>query len=329
MITLSEIVVAGLLEAFVILLVALVLVLLVNHRLHKRRSSLATQLSQLKDTTVFLLDKVNEYSQHTYAFFLDKAVAEAKADSEQLLDSSDTSFTSEQSEVEKAALIRYLLLEAERSAEQEPDHQAKTELRASKLKAIVHDLAASNQQESIPENTALIDDPEFKSKWGHLCDAAIELIATRSNSSEEDLIDIIRVINADLDLDEIMMPAKKEQHGDVVHVREEADRSKELIAKLLAERNAAEAEISMKVTELERLQRYLKESEWCMNQLDEDYQKARAEIKKLKEASENSSEASEMDDLIQKYNRESSEMLVCIETLEQENSDLKSQLGLQ
>jgi hypothetical protein len=44
--TLSEIVVAGLLEALVIMLVALVLVLLINHRLHKKQSCHAAASAQ-------------------------------------------------------------------------------------------------------------------------------------------------------------------------------------------------------------------------------------------------------------------------------------------
>jgi hypothetical protein len=36
-----------------------------------------------------------------------------------------------------------------------------------------------------------------------------------------------------------------------------------------------------------------------------------------------------MNDLIEKYSRDSTEMLLYIETLELENSDLKTQLGIQ
>ena len=66
-----------------------------------------------------------------------------------------------------------------------------------------------------------------------------------------------------------------------------------------------------------------------MNQLNDDYQRAKAEIKKLKEANEALTNGGEMNDLIEKYSRDSTEMLLCIETLELENSDLKTQLGIQ
>ena len=66
-----------------------------------------------------------------------------------------------------------------------------------------------------------------------------------------------------------------------------------------------------------------------MNQLNDDYQRAKAEIKKLKEANEALPNSGEMNDLIEKYSRDSTEMLLCIETLELENSDLKTQLGIQ
>lgn len=202
---------------------------------------------------MFLLEKVNEYSQHPYSFFLDKAVAEATSETELMLDKSSTDFHPEQSETEKAALIRYLLLEAELEAEGEEDEALKAELSNTKLKAIAHNLEAATQNDANTDSIGGIDEVTFKNHWGHLCDSANDFIIRHSSDSEEDLIDIIRVINADLQMDEVIVPSRKEQNGEVVHVREESNRSQELMAKLLAERNAAEAEINMKITELERL----------------------------------------------------------------------------
>ena len=57
--------------------------------------------------------------------------------------------------------------------------------------------------------------------------------------------------------------------------------------------------------------------------------KSQGRDQKLKEANEALPNSGEMNDLIEKYSRDSTEMLLCIETLELENSDLKTQLGIQ
>lgn len=325
MITLSEIVVIGILEAFGVLVLGLFVLLVLNHRLHKRRGSLATQLSQLKETTVFLLDKVNEYSGYTYGFFLGRAVEEAKSE----LNGSSESFSQDQSDADKAVLIRYLLLDAELAAESEKSDKAKQKVRKSRMQAIVHDIGATYGADEADAGND-IDEADLKHKWGYLCDAAIEMISTRTVQSEEDLIEIIRTINRTLNLEELEIPPKEKANGGTVeHVREEADRNRELITRLLNERLAAEAEVNVKVTELERLQQFLQESEMCVAQLEADYESAQDEIQKLRETSETPVEAEEMQRTIEKFTHESAEMLICIETLEQENSDLKNQLGLQ
>ncbi|MFN3237025.1 MAG: hypothetical protein ACE37D_08185 [Pseudomonadales bacterium] len=331
MITISEIVVIGLLEVFAVLLLAVGLLLFLNHNLHKRGKSLSTQLTQLKETTKFLLDKVNEHGKQTYSFFLGKAVEQARAETEELLNCTDPQFSSEQTEIEKASLMRYLLLEAELAAECEEDAERKAEARSSRLTALVHDLEATNPLLKAPsEGSIELDEADLKQKWGYLCEAAIDLVVNRSAQSAEDLVDIIKVINSDLSLADIIMPEREFNTSDsVIHIKSETDRSREVIAKLLSERNAAEAEISVKATELERLQRFLNESEVVITQLESDYHAAEEALQKLKESSSGGEDVAEMKQLIERFTRESSEMLICIDTLEQENSELKAQLGLQ
>ncbi len=325
MVTLSEIVVLGILEAFGVLVLGLFVLLFLNHRLHKRGGNLKTQLSQLKETTVFLLEKVNEYSANTYSLFLGRAVESARADTEGFVDPQDPRFSETQSEAEKATLIRYLLLDAELAVEDEPNDDAKANLRASRLSAIVQDFEAAGATNG---HSSSIDEEELKNKWVYLCDAAMDLISTRTTQSEQDLIEIIHKINKDLDLDDLTMPTrKKSSTGTVEHVREESDRNRDLITRLLNDRIAAEAEVNVKVSELERLERFLKESEMCVAQLEADYDGALEEIKQLKEGGNQGSDTEEMQRTIDRYTQESTEMLICIETLEQENPDLKSQLG--
>ena len=109
-----------------------------------------------------MLEKVNEYSQHPYSFFLDKAVAEATSETELMLDKSSTDFHLEQSETEKPALIRYLLLEAELEAEGEEDETLKAELSNTKLKAIAHNLEAATQNDANTDSSGGIDEVTFK-----------------------------------------------------------------------------------------------------------------------------------------------------------------------
>jgi hypothetical protein len=227
--------------------------------------------------------------------------------------------------------MRYLLLEAELAAECEEDIERKAEARSSRLTALVHDLEATNPLLKAPsEGSIELDEADLKQKWGYLCEAAIDLVVNRSAQSAEDLVDIIKVINSDLSLADIIMPERELNTSDsVIHIKSETDRSREVIAKLLSERNAAEAEISVKATELERLQRFLNESEVVITQLESDYHAAEEALQKLKESSSGGEDVAEMKQLIERFTRESSEMLICIDTLEQENSELKAQLGLQ
>lgn len=330
MVTISEFVVIGIIEVLAVLLLAIGLLLFLNHNLHRRGKNLTTQLHQLKETTKFLLDKVNEHSKRTYSFFLGQAVEEAKAETTEFIDSDDPHFSSDQTEIEKATLMRYLLLEAELAAENEPDSDAKAATRSSRLAAIMHDFEASTPDKTgQKEGTVELDETDLKRKWGQLCEAAVDLIVNRSAQSADDLIGIVKVINADLALGEITVPKREPKgSGEVIQIKEEANRSREVIAKLLAERNAAEAEVNVKASELERLQRFLNESEMVISQLEGDFQNAQAELENLRGQSSDDADTAEMKQLIERFTRESSEMLICIETLEQENSELKGQLGL-
>ena len=139
---------------------------------------------------------------------------------------------------------------------------------------------------------------------------------------------IVQVINQDLGMDAIQLPERSVKAGanakNVEQVRVDADRSREVITKLLAERNAAEQEINIKADELEKIQRFLKESEVCMGLIESELHETQQELKNLKNANEH--DPAEMQNLIQRFALESSEMLACIETLEKENLSLKSQL---
>ena len=336
MITLSQFVVIGILEVLAILVLALGALLVYNHRLHRRGTSLATQLTQLKDTTRFLLTKVNEFRENTYASFLSNEIDSAREQVVEFIIDDELHFLSNQEAPDKANIMRYLMLQAELAAEDETiDEEEKQARRAGRLTEIVSDFeraAVSKHEETDtpPSDDDEINTADLKQKWGYLVDAALALVRQRTFQSEEDLLDIVQVINTDLKLDAIQLPelgtVKSANSETVAKLKGDGDRSREVITKLLAERNAAEEQISIKAEELEKIQRYLKESEVCLELVETELRDTQKELQLCKAASEH--DPVEMQNLIQRFTNESSEMLLCIETLESENSDLKSQLGL-
>ena len=336
MITLSQFVVIGILEVLAILVLALGALLVYNHRLHRRGTSLATQLTQLKDTTRFLLTKVNELRENTYASFLSNEIDSAREQVVEFIIDDELHFLSNQEAPDKANIMRYLMLQAELAAEDETiDEEEKQARRAGRLTEIVSDferaaVSKNEETDTPPSDDGEIDTADLKQKWGYLVDAALALVQQRTFQSEEDLLDIVQVINTDLKLDAIQLPelgtVKSANSETVAKIKGDGDRSREVITKLLAERNAAEEQISIKAEELEKIQRYLKESEVCLELVETELRDTQKELQLCKAASEH--DPVEMQNLIQRFTNESSEMLLCIETLESENSDLKSQLGL-
>ena len=336
MITLSQFVVIGILEVLAILVLALGALLVYNHRLHRRGTSLATQLTQLKDTTRFLLTKVNEFRENTYASFLSNEIDSAREQVVEFIIDDELHFLSNQEAPDKANIMRYLMLQAELAAEDETiDEEEKQARRAGRLTEIVSDferaaVSKNEETDTPPSDDGEIDTADLKQKWGYLVDAALALVQQRTFQSEEDLLDIVQVINTDLKLDAIQLPelgtVKSANSETVAKIKGDGDRSREVITKLLAERNAAEEQISIKAEELEKIQRYLKESEVCLELVETELRDTQKELQLCKAASEH--DPVEMQNLIQRFTNESSEMLLCIETLESENSDLKSQLGL-
>ena len=336
MITLSEFIVIGILEVFAILTLAVCVLMVYNHRLHKRGGSLATQLTQLKDTTKFLLDKVNNHREMSYGSFLGLEIPDAKNKVSQFFESDELHFQREHTPKNKADIMRYLLLEAEIAAEAETDTEAKKTLRETRLSDIVSNFEnASCTVDSTPTNSAPepgneIDEADLKQKWRYLCDAAVSLVHQRTYEAEGYLIDIVRVINADLNLGDLDVPepkeAKLENSQQTNQLRLDSDRNGDMISKLLSERNSAEARVSIKAEELEGLQRFLKESEACLDLIEDELETAQQALVLSKKSSEH--DPGEMQALIQRFARESSEMLMCIQTLEKESAELRGQAGL-
>ncbi len=221
MVTLSNFVVIGIIEAFMLLLVCLAFVTLLYRRAQNRIMLLGTQLRQLKETTVFLLEKVNNFAP-----------------------GSDTESTP----------------------------------------------AATNPASKAPSENSLV--PETKTQSAS--QPAEQAEKTRDGASELA----------------------------VAGLKEDADNQKKLISELLAKKDAAESEVSIKVEELKKLERYLQESEVCIKLLEDEID----ELHKGSSENQDSKQIDEMKKLIQNFTRESSEMLASIESLEGDNERLREQL---
>jgi len=111
---------------------------------------------------------------------------------------------------------------------------------------------------------------------------------------------------------------------DLDNLKSVAEEQKELIAMLLRQQTDAESAINIKVSELESLQRFHRESEVCVRLMEDELDTANHEIETLKSQV---SEVGDMKALIRRFTQESSEMLTCIDTLEQEIAELQAQLN--
>jgi hypothetical protein len=112
--------------------------------------------------------------------------------------------------------------------------------------------------------------------------------------------------------------------ADLGKLKDASAQQKELIQRLLQQNSDAESEISVKASELQKLQQFHRESEVCIRLLEDELNAAHDELDAMRvQVKENK----EMKTLIRRFTQESSEMLTCIETLEQEIATLNAALA--
>ncbi|MFT4720326.1 MAG: hypothetical protein ACI9SB_001495 [Candidatus Azotimanducaceae bacterium] len=120
-------------------------------------------------------------------------------------------------------------------------------------------------------------------------------------------------------------PAKGNTAGgvDLGSLKTVADEQKELIAMLLRQQTDSESAINIKVSELESLQRFNRESEVCVSLMEDELDTANTEIKALQAQV---ADVGDMKALIRRFTEESSEMLTIIDGMEHEIASLQAQL---
>ena len=108
------------------------------------------------------------------------------------------------------------------------------------------------------------------------------------------------------------------------NLKASANEQKSLITMLLRQQTDADSAIIIKVSELENLQRFHRESEVCVRLLEDELETAHQAIAARQTQV---AEAAEINALIRRFTQESSEMLTYIDSLEKEIAGLQSQLS--
>jgi len=110
---------------------------------------------------------------------------------------------------------------------------------------------------------------------------------------------------------------------DLDNLKTVADEQKELIAMLLRQQTDSQSAINIKVSELESLQHFNRESEVCVRLMEDELDTANTEIETLQAQV---ADVGDMKALIRRFTQESSEMLTIIDGMEHEIASLQTQL---
>ena len=346
MITLSKIVVIGILELFAVMLIAVLALLYINHRSHVQRAELSSKLKNLSasaDSKQQPLE-TDTLATQTYEQFLELATEAARLEVEDYLEP-DAKFNRNHSSTEKAALLRYLVLKAELAGEQAGSTESGIDTRQKRIKKLLKDLAlvqsatkeavanppepAKNTPPLAPDTESQpIDENDMKQKWGYLCDAAISVVTKRTQQAEEDFVELMKVINADLNLLEIDIPAQEYSRIDFETVHRESEKHRDAISALLSAEASTE-ETQVKTADLERMHELLKRSDWCISQLEQDLAAERGDSTEFQDTAEDSDDIPELQSRVKGLREERDELLRCVENLEEENALLKNRQGLE
>ena len=326
MVTLSLYVLIGIVEVFFALLVTIVLLIVFHRRSKQRVKLIKTQLTQLKEAAKDLVPSDDSESLG-YADHLTKEIDETRVQFNQFSDADEITLEPGQPDATRLAALRYLFLQAEMEADQVSGSK-KWDLLARKLEDIV--IGSGSPEPPASKPVAAVDQ-DLLEKWPELCDAAVQVWGDRSRETEDNFIALMQLINSDLGFDEIEISERKTEtqkrmakHNskvDLNKIKDIAQQQKQIISNLLSERNAAESEVTVKVDELKKLQRFLNEGEVCIKQLETEITSLQGILAEERTRSE---ECNDMQDLLQNFARENSEMLTCIETLEKQNKALRS-----
>jgi hypothetical protein len=328
MITLSNFVILGIIEVYALFISGLLVLVVYNRSLTQRILRLRDQLIKLKKTpsakASATASKIVEKS------FLENEIDSASSMFASIAPDQDIKNYSGTDVPEQIASLRYKFLISEQNASKTASDKDKWDSLQDSLLGLVEQIkeqAKTEIQVSGGEQKA----DKLNENWSELCLAAVQLWDEKSTESEDNLMALFQVINSELGFDQLKIPERKSPSerrrqeynksvDTVIQLKNSANENKKLILSLLNQKDAAESEVSIKVDELQKLQRFLNESEVCIKLLEDEMEELRAQA-------ENPTEIKELKDLIQNFAKESSEMLTCIETLENENAELRAQIN--
>ncbi|MBV1879599.1 MAG: hypothetical protein KUG79_18295 [Pseudomonadales bacterium] len=327
---LSEYALVGVIELFGIFLVIICALVLANRKLVKRIDQLSEWLTKLKGTTRTLIEEANT-AGHRYKENLSLEIEDTKRIFEKFSPGSILAVNQDQSTSSQAIALRHKFLEIELAAHKTADEDEKWRHLTNTLGTIVDGIDIPNKK---PEKNSKKKSKrsEQAKQWKSICEAAVQVVHNRSNDTEAHLIDLLHDINKDLGLEALNLPSKnKSPHSssphnltsDVSSLKDISGQQQSLIDNLLAQRNAAEAEITIKADELISLQRFLAESDLCIQTLEQELDTLQNNMKQL---SLTVSENHDMKESMNNFAVETVELLGCIEVLEAENEQLREQI---
>jgi len=339
MITLSNFVVLGIIEVYALFVGGLIVLIYYNRSLGLRISKLRATIQTLRQR----LSQKKTKSAEAKPDFLENAIAETEKRFRSIAPDKEISLNEELELTAFLTALRHEFLSAENIATKIQDDEEKWEALNSSLSTLISLLQSTSSDAShldTPLDTPLDTSPDtsadnLKSSWQDLCNAAINMLDQRSSETEDNLMALLQVINSELGFDQLQVPERKslsEQRRAaynhnveaVNELKESAGENKKLISALLSQKDAAESEVTIKTEALVKLQRFLKESEVCIKLLEDELEDLRADLKAQKNIS---NDIKELQSLVQNFAKESGEMLTCIQTLERENTELRSKLG--
>jgi hypothetical protein len=175
--------------------------------------------------------------------------------------------------------------------------------------------------------------------WPGFVKAALGLLAGDARTHRASFVNTLVELNQALDFPQLKIPreapsdvddaAAPRDEGntaggvDLGNLKTVADEQKELIAMLLRQQTDSESAINIKVSELESLQRFNRESELCVRLMEDELGTANIEIETLQAQV---ADVGDMKALIRRFTQESSEMLTIIDGMEHEIASLQTQL---
>jgi hypothetical protein len=269
MITLSSFVVLGIIEVYALFVSGLLVLVVYNRSLRQSIINLRTQLIKLKKT--LRKDSTTIPKETKDPSFLANEIGATSTKFSFLAPDKDIEKYQENDIPTQVASLRYQFLLAEQNATKSTTDDEKWTSLQTSLLSIIEQIKAECGDVAETRDFSGHDKNPLKENWMELGNAALLMWDEKSSNTEENLMGLFQVINSDLGFDQLEIPARKppsEQKRQaynknvdtVIKLKHSADENKKLIESLLTQKDAAESEVSIKTSELQKLKRFFNES---------------------------------------------------------------------